>query len=127
MIEKTTALMNFLELVEANLDVTEPAALDDGCSVVCMAPHKGGLVGLDMDTGRPVRVGWRYKDISEKPVIINAGSRQTVILPQQVAAPALPPPSPLVSITAAGALYGDMKTRFQPSAGWVVVLGSGAP
>jgi hypothetical protein len=70
-----------------------------------------------------VLVGWRYKAVDKKPVIINAASKQTVIPPHQVAKPALPPPSPPVSITAASALYEDMKTRFQASASWAVVHG----
>jgi hypothetical protein len=76
------ALKNFMELIEKTLDATEPAALDDSCSVAFLAPTDKGLVGLDMDTGSPVRVGWKYKSIHEKPVIIHAGNEQTVIPPR---------------------------------------------
>jgi hypothetical protein len=79
-----TSLRDFLELVESQLEITEPAALDDSCSVVCLAPTDRGLVGLDADTGSPVRVGGKYKSIHEKPVIIHAGKEQTVIPPKLV-------------------------------------------
>ena len=96
MANEPTSLRGFLDLVEARLDVTEPAALGDGCCVARLAPARGGLVGLDADTGRPVRVGWRYKDIGEKPVIISAGAEQTVIPP--------PPPSEAMAARAGAAL-----------------------
>jgi hypothetical protein len=121
-----STLRNFLDTVEARLDVTEPAVIDNGCAVASIAPSKDGLVGLDVDTGRPMRIGWRYKTIEEKPVIINAGAKQTVIPP---AAPApkhplipLPPPvkvkaEPKLSAgaIAANKLFDAMKAKFQPS------------
>jgi hypothetical protein len=112
MSDETTPLRDFLELVEASLNLTEPTALDD-CSVASVSPVKGGLVGLDVNTGRPVQVGWKYKTIDEKPVIINAGGKQTIIPPK----PAPPPPEPvhIVDVVMAGALYTEMRARFQPS------------
>jgi hypothetical protein len=95
-----------LDIPEGVLVSTEPAVLDDECSVVGLAPAKGGMVGLDADTGRPMQLGWKYKSIDEKPVIIHNGARQTVIPP--VAKPAPPPPAPkLPPVTAAeaGELY----------------------
>ncbi len=106
-----TPLRNFLDLVESQLDVTEPVALDDGYCVAGVAPIQGGLVGLDLDTGQPVRVGGHhYKDITEKPVIINTGSKQTII-------PPVPPPPPntlpVVNTAMAGQLYEDMRTKLK--------------
>ena len=108
--EKT--LRNFLELVESQLDLTEPMMLDDGTCAVALAPGEGGMVGIDADTGRPMQINWRYKTIDQKPVIINAGNKQTVIPPK----PPLPPPPPahIVDIVMAGALYEAMTTRFRP-------------
>jgi hypothetical protein len=48
----TTSLKGFLDRVEARLDLTEPAATADGFCVAALAPAAGGLVGLDVDTGR---------------------------------------------------------------------------
>jgi hypothetical protein len=112
MSEEITTLRNFLELVEASLDLSEPTALDDDCSVASVSPVKGGLVGLDVDTGRPVHVGWKYKTIDEKPVIINAGGKQTIIPPKP---PPPPEPAHIVDVVMAGALYTEMRARFQPS------------
>ena len=111
-----STLRDFLELMDARLDLTgpespeatEPAVLEDGCSVVGMAPAKGGLVGLDADTGSPMRVGWKYKTIDEKPVIINAGGKQTVIPPKPP--PPKPPPPPPVSKANAAVLYEKLRT-----------------
>ena len=112
--DELTTLRNVPDLIEAQLDITEPAALDDACPVDSVSSRLR-VPGNQWDIGRLVLVGWRYKTIDQKPVIINAGSKQTVIPPQQVAAPALPPPSPLVSITVAGALYEDMADiRWRP-------------
>jgi hypothetical protein len=76
-----------------------------------------------------MRIGWRYKTIEEKPVIINAGAKQTVIPPAAPAAvhPLIPLPAP-VKLTApakamalpegaaaAHALYDAMKARYQPA------------
>jgi hypothetical protein len=55
-----------------------------------------------------VRVGPRYKAVTEKPVIINAGAHQTI----------LPPPAPAASVAATAAahkLYDDEAARYQPS------------
>jgi hypothetical protein len=108
MASELPALRNFLNLIEAKIDITEPAVMEDDCAVVRLAPAKGGLVGLDADTGRPMRVGWRYPTINEKPVIINMGNKQTVIKP-----PPPPPPSPpQLPETASEVvdLYNDMLT-----------------
>jgi hypothetical protein len=123
---ESTSLRGFLDLVESRLDVTEPAVLED-CSVASIGPAQGGLVGLDVDTGRPMRIGWRYKTIEEKPVIINAGAKQTVIPPATPAAahPPIPLPAPAKlpappkampeGVAAAHALYDAMKARYQPA------------
>jgi hypothetical protein len=123
---ESTSLRGFLDLVESRLDVTEPAVLED-CSVASIGPVQGGLVGLDVDTGRPMRIGWRYKTIEEKPVIINAGAKQTVIPPAAPAAvhPLIPLPAPVKlpapakalpeGAAAAHALYDAMKARYQPA------------
>jgi hypothetical protein len=74
-------LRDFFEQVGAELAATEPVELDSGY-VVQLAPAANGLVGLDVDTGKPVKVKPFYKTIAEKPVIINAGPQKTVIQPQ---------------------------------------------
>jgi hypothetical protein len=118
------SLRDFLGQVEAGLDpsrpaadelaaglATEPVRLDDLGDVVAVAPTAGGLVGLDVDTGTPVRVrpGWPYRSVAEKPVIITAGGRQTVLPPRSQPAPAGPPPG--VDPAAAAALYDALVAR----------------
>lgn len=102
------SLKDYFASVEAQLSVleaTEPTALENECSVASVAPVKGGMVGLDLETGRPMQVGWKYKTIDEKPVIINAGATQTIIPPKPP-----PPPIQLPAVTSveAGALYEAM-------------------
>jgi hypothetical protein len=98
-----------LDIPEDAFTPTEPLVLEDECSVVGLAPAKGGPVGLDADTGRPMQLGWKYKSIDEKPVIIHNGRKQTVIPPTPKPPPAPRPPS----VTAAEAvdLYNALHGR----------------
>jgi hypothetical protein len=96
---KAVSLRDFVAGLDTALNATDPAVLEADGAVVSIAPGPGGLVGLDLDTGKPVRLEPRYKSVAEKPVIINAGSKQIVIPP-----PPLPPPAaPLPPVLAAGA------------------------
>ena len=97
------SLKEFLGQVEHALDLTEPTALDDGSYVVGLASSQDGLVGLDVDTGQPVQVPWKYPTIDEKPTIINYGSKQLVIPPKPK--PAAPAPAPAVTAAMAADLY----------------------
>lgn len=93
-----------LDIPEGLLVSTEPTVLEDECAVVGLAPAKGGLVGLDADTGRPMQLGWKYKSIDEKPVIIHSGARQTVIPPTPKPAPK-PAPKPPANTGEIAAIY----------------------
>jgi hypothetical protein len=54
--EELTTLRNFQELIVAQLDITEPAALDDGCSVASVSPVKG--VSWDSKWIPAASAGW---------------------------------------------------------------------
>jgi hypothetical protein len=116
--EELTSLRNFLETIEIELDLTDPDLTEptemSGRCYSHVSPVLGGWVGLNTDTGQPERV--HYKRIDEKPVIINAGAKQTVIPPKPV-----PPPLPEyhATVAEADALYEAMKARFQPGTNMV--------
>ena len=57
MSEDLTALRNFLELLDSQLEFTEPSVLDSGCVIASVAPVESGLVGIDVETGRPTLAG----------------------------------------------------------------------